>query len=180
MDAIIRMARDGDEGAARALHDRYAGRLRAAVMGWVRDPAAADDLCQDAWLRAFRGIGRFRGESEFGSWLYAIARNVVIEWGRSEQRRGGLDERVAAEVGVRAEWAVSTNPEPVELRIDLRRAVSALPEGMREVLWLHDVEGWTHGRIGEQLGIAEGTSKSQLFKARAKLRESLSPALAVA
>ena len=172
MDALVARARGGDEGAARALYERYATRLRATVCRWARDPATVDDVCQEAWLRAFRGLSRFRGDADFGTWLHSIARNAAIEWSRGERRR---DERVAE--ALRPE---TSSPEPVELRIDLRRSVRELPEGMRQILWLHDVEGWTHAQIATSLGVAEGTSKSQLFKARARLRESLSPAVAVA
>lgn len=66
-----------------------------------------------------------------------------------------------------------SEPEPIELRLELGRAMAELPDGMRRILWLHDVEGWTHADIGEKLGVATGTSKSQLFRARARLREKL-------
>jgi RNA polymerase sigma-70 factor (ECF subfamily) len=162
--ALIAAARNGDEGAFDALYVRYADRVRRVVARWVVDPATVDDLCQESWLRAFRGLPAFRGDSEFGTWLHSIARNVVTSRGRTTKRRSELMEE---------SWdpVVTTAPEPVELRVDLRRAVDALPKGMRKVLWLHDVEGWTHGEIAETLGVAQGTSKSQLFKARARVRE---------
>lgn len=164
--ALLTAARSGDEIAFLALYNRHSGRVRRLVERWVSDADLVEDLCQECWLRAFRGIGRFRGESEFGSWLHTIARNVVMGRGRSAQRRAELLE----------EWwrpRESLDPEPVELRLELDRAVSALPPGMRRVLWMHDVEGWTHADIGQVLGVAEGTSKSQLFRARARLREAL-------
>ncbi len=163
---LIAAARAGDESAFLALYDRHAGRVRRLVASRVADPALVDDLCQESWLRAFRGIGAFRGEAEFGTWLHTIVRNVVTSRGRKTQRRTEL---------LAESWnpARVAHPEPVELRMDLRRAVDALPPGMRRVVWLHDVEGWTHADIGETLGVSEGTSKSQLFKARARLRESL-------
>lgn len=164
--ALIAAAQNGDEGAFLALYERHAGRVRRLVQRWVRDPALVDDLCQESWLRAFRGLRTFRGDAEFGTWMHTIARNVVTSRGRTTQRRAELLE---------ASWSpkVTSRPEPVELRVDLRRAVDALPSGMRRVLWLHDVEGWTHADIGVALGVSEGTSKSQLFKARARIRESL-------
>lgn len=160
---LIAAARDGDEGAFLALYQRHAGRVRRLVERWVRDPTLVDDLCQESWLRAFRGLGTFRGDAEFGTWMHTIARNVVTSRGRTTQRRAELLEE---------SWTpqVTARPEPVELRVDLRRAVDALPRGMRRVLWLHDVEGWTHADIGMALGVSEGTSKSQLFKARARVR----------
>ena len=163
---LISAALAGDESAFLALYDRYAGRVRRTVQGWVREPAVVDDVCQESWLRAFRGLDRFRGDADFGTWLHTIARNVVRSRGRTAQRRTEL---------LAESWRpkLMAAPEPVELRLDLRRAVDALPPGMRRVLWLHDVEGWTHAEIGDSLGVSEGTSKSQLFKARARLRASL-------
>ncbi len=164
--ALITAAQDGDESAFLALYQRHSGRVRRLVESWVGDPALVDDLCQESWLRAFRGLEAFRGDAEFGTWMHTIARNVVSSRGRTTRRRTELMEE---------SWRprVTSSPEPVELRVDLRRAVAALPPGMRRVLWLHDVEGWTHADIGVALGVAEGTSKSQLFKARARLRETL-------
>lgn len=164
--ALITAAQDGDEGAFLALYKRHAGRVRRLVESWVGDPALVDDLCQESWLRAFRGLDAFRGEAEFSTWIHTIARNVVTSRGRKTQRRTELLEE---------SWTprVTSWPEPVELRLDLRRAVDALPAGMRRVLWLHDVEGWTHADIGVALGVSEGTSKSQLFKARTRLRDTL-------
>lgn len=167
MDAmLIAAAQAGDERAAATLYDRHAPRLQRVVTRWVSDGTVAEDLCQEAWVRAFRALAEFRGDSEFGTWLHTIARNLMVSWSRRGKRRDAL----AAE-----RWAPSsTAPEPVELRIDLQRALAALPDGMRQVLWLHDVEGWKHRQIAGALGVSEGTSKSQLFKARAKLRESMS------
>jgi RNA polymerase sigma-70 factor (ECF subfamily) len=164
--ALITAAQNGDEGAFLALYERHAGRVRRLVESWVGDSALADDLCQESWLRAFRGIDAFRGDAEFGTWLHTIARNVVASRGRTTKRRAELLEE---------SWSprLTSSPEPVELRLDLRRAVDALPPGMRRVLWLHDVEGWTHAEIGTTLGVSVGTSKSQLFKARVRLRETL-------
>lgn len=168
MDAIlIAEARAGDERAARTLYERYAPRLRRVVGRWVADPAVEEDLCQEAWARAFRALGSFRGDADFGTWLHTIARNLTVTWSRSGKRRQELDAE---------RWeSTSSSPEPVELRIDLQRALAGLPPGMRQVLWLHDVEGWKHRQIACALGVSEGTSKSQLFKARAKVRESLAP-----
>lgn len=164
-EAWIAAARGGDERAATALFDRHAPRLRRTVSRWAPDPATADDLCQEAWLRAFRALAEFRGDADFGTWLHTIARNLAIGWGRTGSRR---DDLLAANPS-----PTSTRPEPIELRVDLQRAVDTLPDGMRKVLWLHDVEGWTHADIAASLGIAEGTSKSQLFKARAAVRRKM-------
>lgn len=163
---MIMAARNGDEAALRALYRHYAPPLERTVAGWVRDPAVVEDLCQESWLRAWRSLGTFRGDAGFGTWLHAIARNVMMSRSRNRQRR----EELLAE---REPPRTSEQPEPVELRIDLTRAVDELPPGMRRILWLHDVEGWTHEQIASSLGVAVGTSKSQLFKARARVRRSL-------
>jgi RNA polymerase sigma factor (sigma-70 family) len=166
MEAVwIAAARAGDERAAAALFERYGPPLRRSVMLWTRDPDTADDVCQEAWLRAFRALPGFRGDASFGTWLHTIARNLIIGWGRSVARH---EQKLAAE-----RPSTTTCAEPVELRIDLERAVAALPPGMRQILWLHDVEGWKHTEIAASLGIAEGTSKSQLCRARAQVRREM-------
>lgn len=168
---LIAAAQNGDEGAFLALYERHSGRVRRQVERWVGDSTLADDLCQESWLRAFRGMEAFRGDAEFGTWMHTIVRNVVASRRRRRSRRAEMLD---------ASWTPKTSslPEPVELRLDLRRAVDALPAGMRRVIWLHDVEGWTHADIGAALGVSAGTSKSQLFKARARLREVLRTARA--
>lgn len=173
--ALLSAARAGDETAFLTLYNDHSGRVRGLVERWVSDPDLVDDLCQESWLRALRGLDRFRGDAEFGSWLHTIVRNVVMGRGRLVRRRSEL---------LAESWHPQdrTPPEPVELRLELSRAVSALPGGMRQILWMHDVEGWTHADIGALLGVAPGTSKSQLFRARARLREMLreeEPAAAV-
>jgi RNA polymerase sigma-70 factor, ECF subfamily len=161
----IAAATSGDHRASAALYDRYAPRLRRSVARWTEDADAAEDVCQEAWLRAYRALPGFRGEADFGTWIHTIARNLAFGRGRVNGRR---QELLAGNPPPTA-----TRPQPVELRVDLERAVAALPDGMRKILILHDVEGWKHAEIAEALGIAEGTSKSQLFKARAQLRRSL-------
>ncbi len=164
MEAVwIAAARRGDQEAAAALFEQYGPRLRRTVSRWTDDGDAADDLCQETWLRAFRALPGFREEANFGTWIHTIARNLAIGKGRDAER----SDRLLAD----HPFPTATPPESVELRIDLRRAVDALPAGMRTVLWLHDVEGHKHAEIASQLGIAEGTSKSQLFKARAQVRQ---------
>jgi RNA polymerase sigma-70 factor, ECF subfamily len=163
MEAVwIAAARTGDERAAAALFERYAPRLRRSVACWTPDADTADDVCQEAWLRAFRALPGFRGDANFGTWLHTIARNLAIGRGRSTTRH---DQVLASH-----DPPTSERAQPIELRIDLQRAIAALPPGMRHILWLHDVEGWKHAEIAVSLGIAEGTSKSQLFKARAQVR----------
>jgi RNA polymerase sigma-70 factor, ECF subfamily len=166
MEAVCpALPRTGDEHAATALYDRYAPRLRRSVVRWTQDADAAEDVCQEAWLRAYRALPSFRGDADFGTWIHTIARNLVFGRGHIDGRR---EELMAAHPPPTA-----TRPPTVELRVDLERAVAALPDGMRKILLLHDVQGWRHADIAAALGIAEGTSKSQLFKARAQVRRSL-------
>ena len=171
---LVRAAAGGDESAAATLYDEHASLVRGMIARRVPDAALVEDLCQEAWLRAFRALPGFRGEAAFSTWLHSIVRNVLISWSRRKSvvhfHSGMVDE------------SARSPADPTELRMDLQRALADLPDGMRQVLLLHDVEGWTHQEIADTLGVAEGTSKSQLFKARAKLRHALrdapSPAVA--
>ena len=166
-EELIRRACEGDERAARGLHDRYAPRVYAVV----RRIAGADDLAQDyaqeAWIRAFRALPTFRGEARFSTWLHRIAVNASLQLERRQkprrEREAPMPEVVAVQPQVR----------DVLLQRRLEEALDQLPPRMRQVLVLHDVEGRTHEEIGEALGVAAGTSKSQLFKARAKMRRML-------
>ena len=165
---LVRRASIGDETAMHALYRRYAPRVYAVVRRLADDDALADDWAQEAWIRAFRALPRFRGESAFSTWLHRVAVNSALQGRRKRSRHDGREAELPESVpGGRS--------DPTVLRISLERSLERLPEGMRQVLVLHDVEGFTHEEIGEMLGIAPGTSKSQLFKARAKMREMLRP-----
>lgn len=163
----IARARDGDGAAIRELYDRYSGRVYAVIRRLAGDDALAEDWAQEAWVRALRALPSFRGEAAFGTWLHRIAVNSALHGQRWRTRR--VSNEIALPV---ANVAAQREDTPV-LRIELERALARLPDGMREVLVLHDVEGYTHEEIGSALGVAPGTSKSQLFKARAKMREML-------
>jgi RNA polymerase sigma-70 factor (ECF subfamily) len=160
----IRRAQQGDAVAIRDLYRRYAPRVHAVVRRLAGDDALAEDWAQDAWVRAFRALPAFRGDARFSTWLHRIAVNSALHG------RRWRDRRVSREAPLEPEREPTGRTDQVVLRISLERAVDQLPEGMRQVLVLHDVEGYTHEEIGELLGIAAGTSKSQLFKARARLR----------
>jgi RNA polymerase sigma-70 factor, ECF subfamily len=163
---LIRGARQGEASAMHALYRRYAPRVLAIVRRMAGDEALAEDWAQEAWIRVFRALPNFRGDAAFSTWLHRVAVNSALQGLRSRSR---LDGREAALLPEAAASAADATP----LRLSLERAVSRLPDGMRQVLVLHDVEGFTHEEIGAMLGIAAGTSKSQLFKARAKMRELL-------
>jgi RNA polymerase sigma-70 factor, ECF subfamily len=165
----IRRAQQGDAAAARDLYRRYAPRVHAVVRRLAGDDALAEDWAQEAWVRVFRALPNFRGEARFSTWLHRIAVNSALHGRRWRERRAGRETPIDS-------IEPSGRSDQVGLRIELQRALDALPEGMRQIVVLHDVEGYTHDEIGGMLGIAAGTSKSQLFKARARLRSFLQPA----
>ncbi len=160
------VARDGDEVAFRELYRRHTPRLFPLVMRLVGGAEMdAEDVVQETWIRATAGLKRFRGDSSFGTWLIAIGLNVARDHLRRRGRWSGTEDVTEGEMGVPA-WMNGH-------RIDLGAAIGLLPPGCRTVLVLHDVEGFTHEEIATQLGIAVGTSKSQLFAARRAVRSLL-------
>lgn len=166
---LIERARTGDPAAERALYDAHVERVyRLAYRMSGRDDLA-QDFTQDAFIRAFERLNDFRGDSAFGTWLHTIATSVILNGlrrsKRFDERETGLDEGLAHE-------ARAPDAEP-DLQVRLKRAIDALPEGYRTVFLMYDVEGYTHDEIAAALGIANGTSKAQLFRARAKLRAAL-------
>lgn len=166
---LIARARTGDHAAERALYDAHVERVyRLAYRMSGRDDLA-QDFTQDAFIRAFQRLGDFRGESSFGTWLHTIATSVILNGlrrvKRADGREASLDETIAI--------AARTPRAEPDLRQRMHAAIDALPVGYRTVFVMHDVEGYTHDEIGAALGIATGTSKAQLFRARQKLREAL-------
>lgn len=172
-DAIlIEKARQGDGGAVRELYQRHAGRVYAVVKRLAgHDEALAEDWAQEAWVRAIRALPTFRGDSRFTTWLHRIAVNSALHGRRSRLRKAGRETAMMDDT-----FSVRAVAETSVLKLKLERAMERLPEGMRKVLVLHDVEGYTHEEIGEMLGVNPGTCKSQLFKARARMRRLLTPA----
>jgi RNA polymerase sigma-70 factor (ECF subfamily) len=133
------------------------------------DAGAAEERTQDVFVRAWDKLRSFRGESAFSSWLHRLAVNVVMNERRTTIRREQRVTPVAA-----PEVLERGRGEPViGLNIDLEQAIAALPEGAREIFVLYDIEGYSHAEIAVMTGIAEGTSKAQLFRARHLLREKL-------
>lgn len=165
---VVRRARAGDDGALRELYDRHAAAVGAVCRRLLSSDELAEDAAQEAWIRAFGSLPGFRGECTFGTWVYRIAINQALAV-RRQSTRWRLVHRP---------WPVDRSDPPTRtapplLRIRLMRAIRSLPTGMRLVLELHDVEGYTHREIGDRLGISEGTSKSQLSRARQRLRGDL-------
>jgi RNA polymerase sigma-70 factor (ECF subfamily) len=167
----IKRARNGDGDAVRELYNRYAPRVYAVVRRLAGDDALAEDWAQEAWIRAIRALPSFRGDSRFSTWLHRIAVNSALHGRRWRERRA------RNEVELPPALPTSTRSEQTTLRITIEQALQALPDGMRQVLVLHDVEGYTHEEIATFLGVTAGTSKSQLFKARARMRKLLQPSL---
>ncbi len=169
---IIRKACEGNGTAVRALYERYSPRVFAVVRRIAGDDDLAKDYAQEAWIRAIRALPTFRGDARFSTWLHRIAVNSALQALRK------ADTRTRREAPMPD--AVPVNPRQGDALLGnlLERAMDQLPNGMRQVLILHDVEGYTHEEIGDVLGVTAGTSKSQLFKARAKMRELLRPSLA--
>ena len=161
---LIRRACEGDGPAIRALYERYEPRVYAVVRRIAGDDELARDYAQEAWIRAVRALPTFRGESRFSTWLHRISVNAALQATRKAESRQ-RHERISVE-----EVPVAPAHGDALLQQRLEGALDRLPEGMRQVLILHDVEGYTHDEIGEVLGVTAGTSKSQLFKARAKMR----------
>jgi RNA polymerase sigma-70 factor (ECF subfamily) len=164
---LIRRAADGDARAIRSLYDRYAPRVYAIVRRIAADDDLAQDYAQEAWIRAIRALPSFRGDARFSTWLHRIAVNSALQALRRTETRRKREAPFPAEV------PVGPRGGDTLLQRRLEQALDGLPEGMRQVLILHDVEGYTHEDIGDALGISAGTSKSQLFKARAKMRAML-------
>lgn len=169
---LIERARGGDGGAVRELYERHSGRVFAVVRRLAgHDEQLAEDWAQEAWVRAIRALPGFRGESRFTTWLHRIAVNSALHGRRSRMRRAGRETQMDDDA-----FSVRAAAETSLLRMKLERAMERLPEGMRRVLVLHDIEGYTHEEIGEMLGVTPGTCKSQLFKARGRMRRLLTPA----
>jgi RNA polymerase sigma-70 factor (ECF subfamily) len=161
---LIRQFMRGDEQAFRLLYRRHTPRLRMLVLRLVGyHDADADDVVQEAWLAGCRAIRAFRGDAKFSTWLTTIAI-------RAARQRLALNLRSEADDD---ESDVGAAPPDIGETIDVERAMALLPSQSRAVLVLHDVEGFTHEEIARQLGIAVGTSKATLSRARARLRRYL-------
>jgi RNA polymerase sigma-70 factor (ECF subfamily) len=165
---LILRAQQGDGVAIEALYRRHADRVYTVVRRVAGDDALAEDWAQEAWMRAIRALPSFRGQSLFSTWLHRIAVNCALYGRRGRERLRTREMELPDSLE-----SASREDRPL-LRMRLQDAIDRLPDGMRRVLVLHDVEGYTHEEIGEMLGVASGTCKSQLFKARAKMRSMLS------
>lgn len=168
---LVQRARDGDVRAFERLYRDHVGRVYGLCLRLTRDPAGAEDCVQEAFVNAWRALGRFETRSSFGTWLHRIAVNVVL----SRRRRASEPIEPMAhdseEAQGPAEWTLDT---PVEVG-EIEAAIAGLPDGARDVLVLCGIYGYSHGEAGQMLGVAEGTCKAQLHRARALLRAKLHP-----
>jgi RNA polymerase sigma-70 factor (ECF subfamily) len=168
-DDLVARAQAGDQMAFRDLYRQHAGRVYALCLRLTGDANDAEERTQDVFVRLWDKVRSFRGESAFSSWLHRLAVNVVLNERRTTGRR---ERRVMPSEDPALLEKQRGNPTE-GLSIDLERAIAELPDGAREVFVLFDIEGYGHGEIAQLVGIAEGTSKAQLFRARRLLREKL-------
>jgi RNA polymerase sigma-70 factor, ECF subfamily len=173
----IRRAQQGDAGSFEALYGLHKRRVYSLCLRMTGNTAEAEDLTQDAFLQLFRKIATFRGESAFSTWLHRLTVNVVL----MHLRKKGLSEvsleqtlEPQQEDGPRKDIGTRDNVLAGSIdRVNLERCIESLPPGYRIIFVLHDVEGYEHNEIAGMLGCSVGNSKSQLHKARMRLRELL-------
>ena len=170
MSDLVRRAATGDTSAFEALYREYSPRVFALCLrlsGWDRE--AATSLLQDTFIAAWRGLPGFRGESPFGTWLHRLAVNAMLQNVRTDRRR---EARVVPVEDPDASGA-QTRSEDGAAAIDIERAIARLPEGARVAFVLHYIEGFQYQEIAAQLGVAVGTVKAQVHRARQLLARSL-------
>jgi RNA polymerase sigma-70 factor, ECF subfamily len=177
--SLIQRAQNGDEQAFGELFQLHKKRVYSVCLLMTKDVAEAEDLTQEAFLQVFRTIGTFRGESAFSTWLYRIAVNTVLMKLRRQRSKAtfSLSEPVSPESPNLAHDLGEKDPRLSGTidRIALTRAIESLPEGCRVVFMLHEVEGYQHHEIASLLDCSIGNSKSQLHKAKLKMRDLLFP-----
>ena len=164
---LVARCRAGDMDAFETLYNQHSARIYSLASRMAGSPDEGEDLLQEIFLQAYRKLGSFKGDSSIGTWLYRLALNHCLDFVRSRRAKMSkitdtLDADDAVEPSAPRETPVA--------RLDLERAIERLPQGCREAFVLHDVEGFDHKQVADMLGIAEGTSKSQVFKARHRLR----------
>jgi RNA polymerase sigma-70 factor (ECF subfamily) len=175
-ESAVSRAQLGDVEAFEELYREHAGRVFALCVRMSGDRIQARELMQDVFVRAWERLRSFRGEASFGSWLHRLAVNVVLAGARSDRRRDrrvALAEDLAAAEARRAGAAGGVATADPGTAIDLERAIAALPPGARTAFVLHDVEGFSHAEIAELTGLAEGTIRAQLHRARKLLTKAL-------
>jgi RNA polymerase sigma-70 factor (ECF subfamily) len=170
-DDCVSRAQAGDQRAFEQLYRENVGRVYALCLRMMRDRADAEELTQEAFVRAWQKLQSFRGDSAFSTWLHRLTVNLVLTEFRVRSRR---QARVTLTDDSEAHDAPA-RPEAPRERIDLEEAIAKLPAGARHVFVLYELEGYKHEEIASMMGIASGTTKAQLHRARKLLRRALSP-----
>ncbi|MGB2869242.1 MAG: RNA polymerase sigma factor [Bacteroidota bacterium] len=165
----VRRAQKGDRQAFEQLYRENVGRVYAVCLRIVANVGMAEELTQDAFVRAWEMLPSYRGEAAFSSWLHRLAVNVVLVDMRTTKRRTARIATVEDLSAFEPNHAVPAHGSSV----DLEKAIASLPPKARTIFVLHDIEGYQHEEIAEQLGLATGTSKAQLQRARMLLRKAL-------
>lgn len=174
-DGLVQRARAGDMRAFERLYRDHIGTVYGLCLRMLRDRAHAEDCAQEAFVNAWRALGRFETRSSFGTWLHRIAVNVVLS--RRRKAAGEVESSLSATdpdeepADPPGEWTLDT---PVEID-EIESAIGGLPDGARDALVLCGIYGYSHGEAAQMLGVAEGTCKAQLHRARALLRMRLEP-----
>jgi RNA polymerase sigma-70 factor (ECF subfamily) len=166
--ALVERARSGDTRAFERLYREHAGKVYGLCLRMTRDPALAEDCTQETFINAWRALDRFETRSSLGTWLHRIGVNVAL----AKRRKGSpIAESVEVEdeSAVETDWTLET---PLEVD-EIEAAIGDLPDGARDVLVLYAIYGYSHAETAEMLGVAEGTCKAQLHRARGLLRERL-------
>ncbi|HEY0340998.1 MAG TPA: sigma-70 family RNA polymerase sigma factor [Steroidobacteraceae bacterium] len=166
--ALVQRACAGDVRAFERLYREHVGRVYGLCLRMTRDPAMAEDCTQEAFINAWKALARFETRSSLATWLHRIAVNVAL----AKRRKASVVlESTADDDGevIESDWTLET---PLEVN-EIEAAIEKLPEGARDVLVLHAIYGYSHLETAEMLGVAEGTCKAQLHRARSLLRDKL-------
>jgi RNA polymerase sigma-70 factor (ECF subfamily) len=167
---LLRQARKGDAKSFESLYRRHEGRVYALCLRMTRSPERAEDCTQEAFVKAWRSLPTFEGRSAFGTWLHRIAVNQVLSLQRREARRPGFLELDDERPGPTEE---RPRDRDTGIEMDLEQAIGSLPPGARNVFVLYAVHGYSHEETAGMLGVAVGTCKAQLHRARKLLAERL-------
>ena len=167
--ALVQRARTGDVRAFERLYREHVGKVYGLCLRMTRDPAMAEDCAQETFVNAWRALDRFETRSSLATWLHRIAVNVTLGKRRKSSPILESASPVEDEDAIESDWTLET---PLEVQ-EIETAISELPEGARDVLVLYAIYGYSHAEAAEMLGVAEGTCKAQLHRARGLLRARL-------
>jgi RNA polymerase sigma-70 factor (ECF subfamily) len=166
---LIAKVLQGDRLAARALYDAHASRVYRVVYRFVGDDVLAEEFTQDTFVKVFGALAGFRGDARLGTWIHSVAVTTAMNGLRTRRRRSAREASLDDAMEIPAQ---TRQPDP-DLQDRLAAAIDGLPEKFRLPVVLHDLEGFTHAEIAEMTGVPEGTCKTRLMHARARLREVL-------